>query len=129
MQCLEERLQKAEKSYVLWTNQNPTTGFESQNIELNSNDYDYYEVLFIEQLGSFNNLLSTGKIPKGRNTTLITTTNYANTYPQIFRREVNYINASSLKINNGYYQSCNSNNRSSNNQIVVPYQIIGYKTN
>lgn len=107
------------KGKVSWINPNPSaTAFESKNINLNTNDYDSYEIIY--QMSTVNNRkYSTGLIPKGSGTVfnfLMVDIN------QICVRNVNYVNDTTLSIDNA-----TSSNGSTTNNRCIPLYIVTYK--
>jgi hypothetical protein len=107
---------------ILWQNPNPNAEFQSQNITLNSNDYDCYEIIYLQDV-STPRIFNTGKILKGHGTIL----DFQAMLPHY--RAVNYVSDTTLQINEGvdvYYTSPASTVAS--NTTCVPLYIIGYKT-
>jgi hypothetical protein len=107
---------------ILWENPNPTAEFQPQNITLNSNNYDCYEIIYLQDL-STQRLFNTGKILKGHGTIL----DFQAMLPHY--RAVNYVSDTTLQIGEGidvYYTSPASTVVS--NTTCVPLYIVGYKT-
>lgn len=106
---------------VLWVNNDITSNFSAQTITLNSDDYDFYEVIF-KQTTSIDRAFSSGKILKGYGTIL-------NYHPaQAHYRAINYTTDTSLFIGEGV-DVPQYGSTSSNNSQCIPIYIIGYKTN
>lgn len=108
---------------ILWTNPNPTSDFASQNVTLNSDDYDMYEIIY-KNYKTENYYMNTGTTPKGYGK-LIMMIGGANG-PYNYTRQVTFNSATSLTIGN-----CTVNygtTTSQNNAQVIPVYIIGYKT-
>ncbi len=98
---------------ILWQNSNPTTSISSDTtINLNSNDYDFYEVVYAHDTS--NTTRMTSKSSKGYGTLLIT---LLGTVP--YRRIVEYVSDTSLKI---------KAQEQSQNTLLIPLYIIGYKS-
>lgn len=107
---------------ILWTNNDPAAEFQSQNITLNSNDYDCYEIIYLQDANT-QRLFNTGKILKGHGTIL----DFQAILPHY--RAVNYVSDTTLQIGEGvdvYYTSPAST--AASNTVCVPLYIIGYKT-
>lgn len=107
------------KGKNLWTNPNPTSiSFESQSITLNSNDYDYYEIIY--KMSTVNDRKSSsGIIPKGSGTMLIF---LMTELSQFCSRTITYSNDTKLLIED----ALSSNNSTTNNRCI-PLYIVGYK--
>lgn len=104
---------------LLWTNPSPTSSFSAQTVNLNSSNYDMYEVIFYGS-NTKANTFSTGKIPKGENAFLQQV--YYSGGVQIRNRDVTYTTDTSYSIGNGTL------NNTTNNTQCVPAYIIGYVT-
>lgn len=107
------------KGKNLWTNPNPTSiSFESQSITLNSNDYDYYEIIY--KMSTVNDRKSSsGIISKGSGTMLIF---LMTELSQFCSRAITYSNDTKLLIEDAL-----SSNGSTTNNRCIPLYIIGYK--
>lgn len=114
------------KEIVLWRNPDTSTSFSSQNINLSTKDYTYYEVICIDQAG-FTRCSSTGKIPKGYSCTLLTNRLSSNSAIQVWKRYITYSNENTLVAEVGQIQLTNSTSSSDNNGVMIPFMIIGYK--
>lgn len=109
---------------ILWTNSNSASEFSPQTINLSSDDYDCYEILYrVATTG--NTYLNTGKIPKGSGTALIFISG-GNSETPIRTRSVNYISDTSFEVRPLYTGSTNTT--TINNNYCIPYMVIGYKT-
>lgn len=97
------------KGKILWTNPNPTSGFNNQTIQFNSDDYEIYEVFYY--ISTENLQMLSCKSIKGHGTRLVIPT--ANTE---FRR-MNVINDTTYSFD-----------IPSDVNFGVPVKIIGYKT-
>lgn len=97
------------KGKTLWTNPNPTSGFDNQRINFNSNDFDVYEVFYYISTENLQVLSCKGL--KGHGTRLmIPSTNME------FRRM------------NAIDDTTYSFETPSSISFGVPVKIIGYKT-
>lgn len=103
---------------VLWTNPNPNSNFSSQNITLNSSDYDVLEVY--SKQTTTNSRLSNTKIIKGYDGIMVTTFDTGVSG----RRTATRISDTSYTIGN--LQS--TSEYVGNNSFIIPLYIIGYKT-
>ena len=114
---------------ILWTNPNPNSSFESQNITLSSSDYDMLEIYYYDWVdtNSFKDLMCQ-KTVKGHSTKLqMQLTHNDKSYAG--NRRILYINDTTLQVNNNYrIIDSSSFNTTSFNNWNVPVFIIGYKT-
>ena len=121
--------QVSEKVQILWTNPNPTSNFDAQTITLNSSDYDCYEIIYSE-----NNLndtqFSTGKILKGKSTSLKTNGGYGGAYITSYFRITTYVDDITLHFDlpYNYTQNMGTTSYDRNDTILIPQYVIGYKT-
>ena len=116
---------KAFGGTILWTNNSPTSSFASQNITLDSSDYDMYEVIY----KPYNNqsiALNTGKIPKGMGTTLLFNAGNSTNGPYVYRRDITYTDATTLAA--GTATEAYASTNAANNNMCIPQYVIGYKT-
>lgn len=97
------------KGKILWTNPNPTSGFDNQIINFNSDDFDVYEVFYY--ISTENLQMLSCKSIKGHGTRLMIPSSNME-----FRR-MNAINDTTYSFENP-----------SNVNFGVPAKIIGYKT-
>lgn len=105
---------------ILWENNGSISEFSRQDISLNTTNYNCYEVIY--QLSTFDTRnCSTGKIRKGKGTQMIFLYNQSDASIYI-SREVTYVNANTLKIENCYA----SNSTSIGNNRCIPLLVIGY---
>ena len=102
---------------ILWTNSNPTSEFASQNITLNSSDYDMLLVLF-KRARDGDDLVSEITI-KGYGMRVVTVAGDGGTR----RRVLSYVNTNTYNVGNGL-----DSNGTSINGALVPLYVIGYKT-
>ena len=103
---------------ILWTNPDPTADFSSQNIALNSSDYDVLEFVWlgIKTLS----IVFSERVIKGHGTQF----DYFQTTSTNTRasRRITYVNNTSYTVGD-----CNISNNSANN-FCIPLYVIGYKT-
>jgi len=112
---------KSLRGQILWANPNPLNDFPAQNISLNSNDYDCYEVIYYgSKTGA--NVFNTGKIPKGKNSFLQQCYQTGAT-PMIRAREIDYVSDTVFYVQQGLVNGSNNNDH-----VNIPVYIIGYKT-
>lgn len=102
---------------ILWTNPKPTSEFETQNITLNSSDYDFYEVFYCSNTNSTNKTYEIKRGLKGYGITMNVVVNNANTY-----RTIQYVDNITLNVGSGYSGTEIQERR------CVPIYVIGYKT-
>ena len=111
------------KPVVLWTNPAPTSAFTSGNITLNDNisNYQYYEVIY-KGAKNIEAYYNTARIPSGKGCRLIIPT-YKNDF-----RALTYIGGTIATFGDGgSYATYGTNILTTDNDLVIPYQIIGYK--
>ena len=116
---MQSNIEEAIKGEILWTNPNPTSDFGSQDITLNSSNYDVYE-LYYKNSKSETRLISTKSI-KGYGFVCfgLNGAQQGNTYI----RDISYVNDTKLNIGR-----CANPGVSHVNDYCVPIYIIGYKT-
>lgn len=107
---------------ILWKNTNPTAStFASQNIALNSSNYDYYEII-VNWSADVNRTQSSGKVLKGSGTVF----NFVSTHS--WYRTINYVSDTQLTVNNCTEAVIYPTSTSTNNRWFIPLYVIGYKT-
>lgn len=104
---------------ILWTNPNPTIAFESQTINLSSDDYDFYEIIITPTINTVDNYVEVVKGLKGKGTYL----KYFTSDGNIYRRKVDYVDDIKLTIENP-----TTSNGTLDNINIIPLYVIGYKT-
>ena len=109
------------KGTILWSNNNPTASFTSQNITLNSADYDYFEIIF-KMKTDLNREISSGKVKKGSGT-VCSFAIKGNYY-----RLVNYTNDTTLDVSTGRSVPPASSTESTDNSWCIPIYVIGYNS-
>lgn len=97
------------KGKILWTNPNPTSGFNPQTITLNSDDFDVYEVFYYISIENLQ--MSSCKSLKGHGTRLMIPSTNMEYRLMTSNGDVSY-----------------TFNQPSNVNYGVPVKIIGYKT-
>ena len=100
----------------MWENPNPTAIFTEQTIELNSTDFDYYEI-FVRRSNT-GVLIVSQKSLINHGMFIIT----ADSGFKIFARQFNWIAPNKLQIKSAVYEGA-----STANEALVPVRIIGYK--
>ena len=109
------------KPKILCINPNQSSSsFSAQNVSLNTDDYDYYEIIYMFSTTN-TNCGSTGKILKGKGTMLVFIINTGEIHGNT-TRNVNYNNATQL----GFESTITEAGGTSNNRCI-PLYIIGYK--
>jgi len=111
---------KAFGGTILWTNENPTSNFAAQDINLSSSDYDVYEVFFTSGTGASDPYTSMKSI-KGKGVRL-QLVSWGGSAAEAIVRWINYTNDTKLSVQNATLNGSNSNGR------LIPQYIVGYKT-
>lgn len=119
------------KGTILWSNSNPSNSFVSQNINLNSNDYDVLEIFY--KVSITGTKIWSEKFLKGYGTQLINVINLNEDVSQTTgarSRDIDYVSDTSLLIKNGLIRDdgTQASTPTVNNNILIPLYIIGYKT-
>ena len=104
--------------HILWTNPDPTQTFNSQNITLNSSDYDILEVYNAQ--ATSNTRLQNSRIIKGYDGIIYTIFDTGSSA----RRTLTRISDTSYTV--GTVQG--ETEYSGNNNFIIPLYVIGYKT-
>ena len=108
----------------LWENPSPTSAFASQNITLSSDDYDF--LLYVFKNDSSGSIVISSIGQKGTNA-LLTYTITTSSGAQTARRQVNYISAKGVNVDNGYVSSTGTTAHTQTNTACVPIYIYGFK--
>lgn len=120
---------KAFGGTILWTNPNPSSNFNSQNITLNSDDYDCIEIIFIlTNFTGYDYRKSSGKIiyEQGKKI-LIDTIDYdGNLGITAYMRRLTMVNKT--QISAGVCDKLWTIGQTTSNSYTIPLYIIGYKT-
>ena len=112
---------------ILWTNPNPTSGFESQTITLNSDDYDMLEVIYY--IWKDDKSIHSTKALKGKKINLSGVIDFSSTTMYYAVRNLSYVNDTTLKAENcRAIRSTTSTVEPTNTACMIPIYIIGYKT-
>ncbi len=114
---------------ILWANLNPTSTFANQDVTLNEaiTNYLYYEIIF-KTFKDEGIAYNTGRIPTSMGTNLTATMNASDGGVRSRVRPVTI--SSATKIHFGSCVLINTKDdsySSSDNERLIPYQIIGYK--
>ena len=112
-------------AYDLWDNPNPTSTYGTTPISLETNDCDYFQIIYATNLDETNEINSTGLIPFGKRTRLFYCYT-SNVGMGVGQRVILTSSNTQLTLEGGYQQTA-SNSLSSNNKICVPIKVIGYK--
>jgi hypothetical protein len=111
---------------LLWTNTGSSTTFLSQDVTLNSNDYDLLLIVFT----SVNSADVSTIIRKGKYGHL-ETIGVGSTQTVLRVREVDYVNATKLKFGSGYKitlaPSSSISARTQDDAMCIPMAIYGIK--
>ena len=113
------------RTKVLWTNQNPNTSFEAQNITLSDGNYEYLEVILRATTGL--NRQYSVKIKKGNGANFLTyyvVTWSPYNYDQF--RTADYISDTEYSISDNYRRSTDKSDIDISNDQNIPIEIIGY---
>lgn len=106
---------------ILWTNSNPTSDFNGQNIQLQTTDFDMVQIIYYAA-NNVTRYQSTGFIPVGES--VLSTMMNAKSYIRPFRIIDNILTFDDCRTYNSY----NSLDMTINNAALIPIYIIGYKT-
>lgn len=112
---------------VLWQNSNPISEFPAQTVNLNSNDYNYYEIICVTGTAGDDALrtVSSGKIPKGYGTRL--SYSFAGSGGVNARSRITNFDNNLIEFKNGY-AATGATAYTENNNTLIPILILGYKT-
>ena len=108
---------------VLWTNPDPTSEFVSQEVTLNSSDYDFYEIYYVTHLT--NRHVCSAKGIKGEPTVLMCSLS-SDSGAMAYSRYVKSPAANKLSFEAGN-RAPGANKGSTNKSVCVPLKVIGYK--
>jgi hypothetical protein len=112
---------------LLWTNSNPSSNFNSQDINLSSDDYDKLTIIYKTQTSE--NLCMSETIMKGQGALLHYIQGQTTGFVGNIRwREFNYVNDTKYSFGNGYNQVVTQQTATITNQNIIPLYIVGYKT-
>lgn len=112
------------QSFILWENENPTSNFEPQTINLVSADYDMFSIIFTGAIGE-NGQYQSNKILKGNATRMgYQADNDSGLYTYL--RTVTDNGDMSMLFADAYEVRYNA--RTKKNDRCVPLYVIGYKT-
>lgn len=113
----------------LWENENPADSFASQNIILNSSDYDYLIIFWLNYKNT--NRLDTTFTLKNYGAYLNLASDYSNGgntyYVSSYVREFNRNSDISFTFDNCYVRYGNSTTRLTSNENIIPVFIYGGK--
>ena len=116
---------------LLWKNPNrDDSGFSAQSIQLDLTEYDSIEICagFSDSVRMFKYVKTNS--PHTKMWTRGCFTFYIFSEKQIYERDVYYnLTNSSLEFSDCHLMTVNSSTTGTNNQLCVPYYIIGYKRN
>lgn len=115
---------------ILWTNPNPSSSFAAQTITLSSSEYDCYEIICKNSVGTSGDddsrIISSGLLLKGNGTRL--SFSYAGSGGVNTRsRAVSYSTDTTLSFATAY-SATGTTAWVQNNNLIVPIYVIGYKT-
>lgn len=116
------------KGKILWTNPSPSLSFSSQNITLNSSDYDIIEI-FYRSTPSFSNYRGSIRVLKGGSgeITLSDTGTFSGVLQNcIILRTFAYTNDTTYDISRAQYRYGTSGSYQVDD-ILVPLYVVGYK--
>lgn len=107
---------------ILWENPDPAVAFPAQTINLLSNDYDKLKIYYKDAIT--NNYMLSSECLKGDSTILLSVS-YNSSGAATMRRD---INISDQTVEIGAAGVGRDNKQLTNNNILVPVKIIGYKS-
>ncbi len=116
-QTVQDRLQGT----MLWTNPNPASEFETQNITLNSNDYDVLEIYYVDDITT--SMMNTVKTKKGYGTNM---SYMSDSSIHWWTRKIECVSDNELLIS-----KCTlvlETKPLTDNAKCVPIYVVGYKT-
>lgn len=107
---------------ILWTNNNPTSSFSPQTVNLTEtlDNYDAYEIIFLQSTTA-QRTFSTGVLPVGYGTIMGMVTDVPK-----WRPTAATVSGSSVDISNANY--LNAGTVTADNTALIPFYIIGHKT-
>lgn len=113
-------VKQAYNEIVLWENSNPTSNFAGQTINLNTDNYSYYEIIWRLTTNSYQ-YKNTGKTPKSTYAYL----DYVGGAGTLlgFKRDITAVTDTSITFADAYRINTNE----VENGRCVPIKIIGYK--
>lgn len=112
---------------ILWQNANINSQFLPQDVNIpNLNKFTYYEIVYKQHATAQNYMQNSGKIPIGQNCCLGGGILRINAAPRFWSRFVDY-SSTKLTFSAGYYETSDAASASTANDIIIPYQILGYK--
>lgn len=114
---------------LLWYNDNFENIFNPQTITLNSSEYDELEIYFIRNNRSINGEEVVQKLSKGKELMAIYISQDTNEHPFLIRRYITNPTNLTLTFSNALFCYFNQTTPSTNNNMLIPYKIIGYKVN
>lgn len=116
---MQSNIEDAIKGTLLWQNPNPNNAMGDQTINLNSSEYDFYEVFYKNNKDV--NRLKSQKSIKGSGVSIfgLEGSSQGNTYI----RDLDYVNDTTM-----FVGICANPGVSYVNDYCVPIYIIGYKT-
>lgn len=111
---------------ILWQNPSPSSSFSSQEITLESNDYDMLELIW--KSSASENFLHSCKIPKGYGVRM--SDGYTSNFAKVgfTSRTMEYVNDTTYSFSVAGRAITSQNTYSEENTACVPLYIIGYKT-
>ncbi len=113
------------KPEVLWQNPSPSSDMANNaSINLSTDDYNSYEVLWVMSTSDTSNVFSSGIIPKGKST-ILNTARCASGGTTNYERPINYNSDTLLK--SGIPYSATASARSATASVLIPYMILGWK--
>lgn len=109
----------------LWINENPTSSFSAQDINIDLSSYSYIEVLYRDIIADpF--IQSSGKIPVGYGNKTINHT-WINGEGETLLFRVLRTTTSKVAFEPGYSAKLTDSTINTHNDCLIPYKIIGYK--
>lgn len=113
-------------SKIIWTNDKLNKGMGiNTKMDLSSDDYDFYEIIYILNTTNQDYYFSSGKIPKGKGTVLNVSTGGINGLV-VSQRNIVYVNDIQLSTQACY--TVLSTSRTADETVLIPAFVIGHKT-
>lgn len=111
--------------HTLWTNPNPSTAMGETTINLDLTDYKHV-VVYYKETSEVDLYQSGGEIIKGHSAKYINHTWLSGEGETLIFRQIQ-VTSTGVKFNNGFSVKFSDGAITQHNEVMIPYQIIGYK--
>ena len=111
--------------HTLWTNANPSSAMGETTINLDLTDYKHI-VVYYKEINDVDIYQSGGEIIKGHSAKYINHTWLSGEGETLIFRQIQ-VTSSSVKFNNAFSVKFSDGGITQHNEVMIPYQIIGYK--